>query len=135
MHIYKVVRAPIRSPPSFASAAGCNEGQALRFLHASGRALRLVQTWEIAQLGSFHLGKYPRKGVIWINAYGKVFNIILSSMGKRKKMSKLNMTGGSPVAELSRSISAPTDRLSRGISRLVWLVYKLAGVPGVTRGS
>ena len=56
-------------------------------------------------------------------------------MGKRKKMSKLNMTGGSPVAELSRSISAPTDRLSRGISRLVWLVYKLAEVPCVSRGS
>ena len=55
-------------------------------------------------------------------------------MGKRKKMSKLNMTGGSPVAELSRSISAPTDRFSRGISRLVWLVYKLAGVSGVARG-
>ena len=50
-------------------------------------------------------------------------------------MSKLNMTGGSPVAELSRSISAPTDRLSRGISRLVWLVYKLAEVPCVSRGS
>ena len=39
-------------------------GRALRIEHAWGRALRLgqtwkVATWEIAHLGSCHLGKYP----------------------------------------------------------------------------
>jgi len=41
----------------------------------------------------------------------------IADMGKRKKMSKLNMSGASPVAELSRSISVPGERFSRAISR------------------
>ena len=35
------------------------------------RAQQLGQTWEIAQLGSFHLGKYPWKVGAWEKAFGK----------------------------------------------------------------
>ena len=50
-------------------------GRAQRLGYAWGRVLRLRQTWEvvaweIAQLGSFHLGKYPFK-----KAFGNVPNI------------------------------------------------------------
>jgi len=43
----------------------------------------------------------------------------IADMGKRnKKMSKLNMSGASPLPELSRSISVPAERFSRTISRI-----------------
>ena len=48
---------------------------------AWGQALRLGQTleiaaWEIAHLGSCHLGKYPWEVVAWENVFGKVPNIL-----------------------------------------------------------
>ena len=48
---------------------------------AVGRALRLglnweVAAWEIAHLGSFHLGNYPYEVTIWGTSLRKVPNIL-----------------------------------------------------------
>ena len=56
------------------------EGRTLCVEQARGRVLRLGQTWkvtawEIAQLGSCYLGKYPGKVAAWGKAFGKVPNI------------------------------------------------------------
>ena len=52
------------------------------------RALRLGQTWsaaawEIAHLGSCHLGKYPWEVATWINAFGKVPIIQLTFLQRK----------------------------------------------------
>merc|ERR1740124_235873 len=39
-------------------------------------------------------------------------------MGKKKKMTRLNLAGGSQINEFNRSVSAPTERFSRAISRM-----------------
>ena len=39
-----------------------------------GQTLRLRQTWEIAHLGSYHMGKYPWEVVTWEESFGKVPN-------------------------------------------------------------
>ena len=50
-----------------------------------GQVLRLGRTWEvaaweIAQLGSCHLGKYSWEVAAWENAFGKVPNIMYTSL-------------------------------------------------------
>ena len=47
----------------------------------------------------------------------KIILVSKFSMGKKKKMSRLNMTGISQVAEFNRSVSAPAERFARVISR------------------
>jgi len=42
----------------------------------------------------------------------------ITDMGKRKKISKLNMSGASPVAEFSRSISVSGEKFGRSTSRI-----------------
>jgi len=60
-------------------------GPALRLEQAGGRAPRLGQTWEvvawqIAYLGSYHLGKYPWEVAHWEQAFEKVPNICEADM-------------------------------------------------------
>merc|ERR1719228_1856928 len=40
----------------------------------------------------------------------------ISDMGKKKKMSRLNMAGVNPITEFNRSVSAPAERFTRAIS-------------------
>ena len=63
----KIVDKGIEFLPQF-----CNWG--------GGRTLRLghtweVAAWEIAQFGSFHLGKYSWEVATWEKSFGKVPNI------------------------------------------------------------
>ena len=56
-----------------------------------GQARRLGRTWEvaaweIAHLGSCHLGKYPWKVNAWEKAFGKVPNIDISNFGYFKDL-------------------------------------------------
>jgi len=54
-------------------------------------ALRLkytweVAAWEIAQLGSFPLGKYSWEVAAWEKAFGKVPNILIDSAFHRQRI-------------------------------------------------
>ena len=61
----KIVDKGIEFLPQF-----CNWGRKLRLGHTLE-----VAAWEIAQFGSFHLGKYSWEVATWEKSFGKVPNI------------------------------------------------------------
>ena len=81
--LFKVQVRPSEAPQASMAAEPCGQDRlgyrAPRLEHAGGRALQLGETWEvaaweIAHLGSFHLGKYS-----WENSFEKVPNIELNT--------------------------------------------------------